>query len=113
MPGPLRRARYSLAELLTAAFMAGAGNSGSEIAEVLSRETAAVSSMLRRLGLRLVPKVQGQVVVHAVLSKDSMEIVNAIARRRQLEPKAIVSAIVENALDGGTDASTAGGLARK
>ena len=59
----VRRARYSIAHIATAASMAGGGASAGDIALALGRGATAVKvyALLSHYGIRLIPKTKAQV----------------------------------------------------
>ena len=93
-------AKYSIAELLTAANMAGAGASAGDIAQVLGRRVTAIKvySLLARYGIRLIPKTKAQVCFPIVISREAMAIAEALASIEEADPRAVMAEMVEQML---------------
>lgn len=100
-----RQHRYSLADIVTAAKMAGAGASAGEIARALGRDMTidAVYRLVHRYGIRLTPKARTQVCVPLVVSRDAMEAAHLIAEKMGEDPHWLAARIFENCI---TDRAT-------
>jgi len=97
MPLPSRQHRYSLADIVTAAKMAGSGASADEIARAIGRgmNVTDVYKLLTRYGISLIPKHHTQVCLPLVVSRASMEAASAIAEKMGEDPQWLVARILE------------------
>jgi hypothetical protein len=92
-----RQHRYSLADIVTAAKMAGAGATADEIARAIGRGTTPtnVYRILQRYGVSMIPKARSQVCVPLVFSREAMEAANIIAEKMGEDPQWLAARILE------------------
>ena len=100
-----RPTRYSLADIVTVARMAGAGASAGEIAAALGRGATRehVYRLVHRYGIPLIHKARTQVCVPLVVSEESIETARKIAERMGEDPQWLAARIFENCI---TDRAT-------
>ena len=97
MPLASRQHRYSLADIVTASKVAGAGATADEIARAIGRGMNAtdVYALLHRYGVAMIPKARTQVCVPLVVSRDAMEAAHLIAERMGEDPQWLAARILE------------------
>lgn len=95
-----KRRRFTSAQKIDAAYMAGAGASASEIKENLGfSSTSQVYRLLKAISKRLTPKSASQTSFVVVISKEAFEDVERIAGERGADPHLIASQLIENAVE--------------
>lgn len=57
-----------------------------------------VYALLARVGIRLIPRTKAQVCFPIVISREAMAIADALASIEQADPRAVIAAMVEQAL---------------
>jgi hypothetical protein len=97
MPLASRQHRYSLADIVTAAKMAGGGSSADEIARAIGRGMTVkdVYQIMYRYGISMVPKARTQVCVPLVFSREAMEAASIIAEKMGEDPQWLAARILE------------------
>lgn len=98
MPAPRRgpQAKYQLHQLLTAAAMAGAGCSASEIAEALGQTTTArVYALLSKHRIPLVRKAGSQKAATVVLDRKAFAAIADHAFAAGIEPEILAGRLLE------------------
>lgn len=95
-----RQRHYSLAEIVTAAKLAGAGSTADEIARAIGRgmTTTHVYELMRRYGIRMIPKAKNQVCVNLVVSLEAADAARILAEKMGEDPQWLAARILEATL---------------
>jgi hypothetical protein len=93
------RRRYSTADVVLAANLAGAGKSAAEITSALRFPTIrATYDLLSRYGISLTPKTKEQACCVITVSRKAMEAGEALAASQEREPGRVFSLVMEEIL---------------
>ena len=100
MKRPRSNRRFPFSEVIRAAYLAGSGATAEEIADALGGSWTAsrVYALLRRHGMRLVPKTVAQASFPLVISRESLEKADRVSGSRGCDPYWLMGRLVESAL---------------